>query len=190
MDFFRVQGGQTQDYVFHLDTLDYQVPDAHEWKTRRTNLYDFSQTDEKMSSSPWKIEWPVGDEMKAQGWMMSSKNETSYISEGWGQKDWENSDVGALSTYIVRRCKGGELKTFISVYEGSDTGEFFVKNVKYDSDQNFLMIETADGLDYVVSALEGQKIGFATDAGRLKYEGHFIAMSIQNGKNKWEFLME
>ncbi len=188
VDFFRVQGGDTQDFVFHLDNTAYKVSDSSVWKVGEDPLYDFEKIKRASQLATWRIQWPVGDKMQVQGWMLSQKEEECFIGDGWGQKDWENSDVGAKATYVVRRCTGEGLKTFVSVYEGSDTGEFFVKNVTFESDQNLLIIDTSEGRDYVVSALQDQEIKLSTDAGTLSYEGHFVAVSIQDGKKNWELV--
>ncbi len=190
VDFFRVQGGQTQDYVFHLDTLDYKIFLSSSLQECKEEVYDLENIKRLGHSTTWRIQWPAGGEMQAQGWMDSQDDEVNFIGEGWGQKDWRNSDYGAKATYVVRRCKGDDLKTFVSVFEGTDSREFFVKNVSYDPDQNLLVIDTSEGTDYVMSALEDLRIELSTDAGDLTFEGHFVAVSIQNRKQKWQFLVE
>lgn len=190
IDFFRVQGGNVQDYVFHVDTLDYEASDDENWKIQKESLYDFDTISKYDSQRDWQLTWAPGGSMKAKAWLVRQKNEISYIGRGWGQKDWENSDFGAHATYIVRRCKGDRLKTFISVFEGNDTDKFFVQNVSFDSDQNLLIIDTSRGRDYIISALDREKTKISAGSSATSLHCHFGVVSVENEEIKWKFLVD
>ncbi|WP_236973678.1 heparinase II/III domain-containing protein [Membranihabitans maritimus] len=180
IDFFRVRGGDIQDYVFHLDTLNFETSTPSSWSTYQESLYDFDKVQNNSNKGSWQLIWTAGENMKSRGWMLSHPNETSFIGRGWGQKDWENSDFGAKATYIVRRSRGKTLKTFVSVFEGSDSGEFFIRNVSYDTDQNLLIIDTNESKDYIMSALDYKKLEVPVGSKSEILEGHFAAVSVRD----------
>ncbi len=90
--------------------------------------------------------------MTCVAWNVGQPGERALLADGWGQRDWKNSDIGATIPYVVRRCEGDGVRTFISVFEGHEGGEPFVRSVKLADPSGVLLIETALGQDYVMSS--------------------------------------
>ncbi|GAA5221669.1 hypothetical protein GCM10025777_22990 [Membranihabitans marinus] len=190
VDFFRVRGGDVQDYIFHIESLEYAFSEQHRWSDHSQGLYDFESVKKGSDSTPWQLSWPTGGGHSAKAWMLAQAGETAYIAEGWGQKDWENSDYGAKASYIVRRSSGSDMKTFVSVFEGSSSDEFFVKKVDYDEEQNLLIIETSLGRDYVMSAVDKAEVSISKGLDSVKIKGHFAVSSVNQKGKDWDFVVD
>ena len=109
------------------------------------------------------------------------------IADGWGQRDWKNSDIGATVPYIVRRAEGAGAKVFMSVFEGQEGSEPFVRSVRRIDPAGTLAIETALGTDYVMSRPGSGTLAFDTNAGPRRIDGRLVVASVQNGALAWQF---
>jgi hypothetical protein len=187
VDFFRVEGGGKQDYVYHAAAATAEVlgrtvaaePEA-------MKLYDFSGVRVLAGAAVWRTTWSAGAELTCVAWNVSQPGERAWIADGWGQRDWKNSDVGATLPYIVRRTEGEGAKLFVSVFEGYAGGKPFVRGVAWQS-PGVLAIETALGTDYVWSNPAGGSHVLAADAGGRALKGRFAVASVQAGKVSWTF---
>jgi len=184
VDFFRVEGGKRQDYVYHAFTNTCDVLDLKLKPVFAEKLYDFTNVRAAAGAGIWRATWKCGGNMTCVAWNIGQPGERVFVADGWGQRDWKNSDIGATIPYIVRRCEGDSVKTFISVFEGHGAGEPFVRGVKLLEPAGVLVIETALGSDYVMSM---------TDTGTLtvpasRITGHFAIAAVQNGKLAWTFV--
>lgn len=187
VDFFRVEGGGKQDYVYHAAAATAEVlgrtvaaePEA-------MKLYDFSGVRALAGAAVWRTTWAAGAELTCVAWNVSQPGERAWIADGWGQRDWKNSDVGATLPYIVRRTEGEGAKLFVSVFEGYTAGKPFVRGVAWQS-PGVLAIETALGTDYVWSNPAGGSSVLAADAGGRALKGRFAVASVQAGKVSWTF---
>ncbi len=186
VDFFRTEGGQQQDYVFHGSTMDYNIHDLI-LQPATTKLYDFKNIRSGKHASAWSMTWKAGGKMKCKAWSVPQSGEKTFIADGWGQRDWKNADIGTEIPYVVRRCEGGGIKTFISVYEGYDTDQPFVKNVRFDEKDGVLVIDTAIGQDYLLSTRHGGTLSVNAGSAEHRIEGHFAVASIQQDKLSWSF---
>ncbi len=185
VDFFRVEGGEIQDYVFHGAEKSCTIYDIDLQPLSSGKLYDFNNVRSGDGSVTWRAVWKSGPDLTCVGWSVGQKGEQAMVADGWGQRDWKNSDIGATVPYIVRRCTGKGVKTFISVFEGYEGETPFVRKISLIDPSGIIMIETLNGIDYVM-AMEGSGIlraGKKRNSKTLK--GHFAAASVQKGKLVW-----
>jgi hypothetical protein len=187
VDFFRVQGGRRQDYVYHGSTSACDVLDLNPRPVSSEKLYDFVNIRAADGNGVWRAKWKCTTNMTCVAWNVGQPGEHARVADGWGQRDWKNSDIGATIPYIVRRCEGDSARTFISVFEGYEGGEPFVRNVKLISPSGVLLVETALGRDYIMSMLDTGTMQVPTSAGQKRVAAHFAAVSVQHGKLAWKF---
>jgi hypothetical protein len=185
VDFFRVEGGNKQDYVFHVIESSCLIQDIELKPYSEGGLYDFNNVRAADGNMIWRAVWKSGPAMNCVAWSVGQSGETVFTADGWGQRDWKNSDIGATIPYIVRRCMGSGIKTFISVFEGYEGMTPFVRKISLIDPSGIIMIETLNGIDYVM-AMEGSgilRVGKKQNSKTLT--GHFAAASVQNGKPAW-----
>lgn len=194
VDFFRVEGGRTQDFVYHAAAPTAEILDrtaAAEIKGGAMKLYDFSDARALAGAEVWRATWPAGAGLTCVAWNVSQPGERAWIADGWGQRDWKNSDLGATVPYIVRRTEGDGAKLFVSVFEGvagGTEGKPFVRGVVQRA-PGVLAIETALGTDYVMSDTTNGVLTFAPGGGREQtLSGRFAVASVQAGKTAWTFV--
>ncbi|MBI5685892.1 MAG: heparinase II/III family protein [Verrucomicrobia bacterium] len=188
VDFFRVEGGKQQDYVYHGCKEEFQISDSKS-QISPASLYDFKNVRAADDTGVWHATWKCNATMTCVAWNIGQPGERVFVADGWGQRDWKNSDIGATIPYIVRRCEGEGVKTFISVFEGHE-GQPFVRSVKLIESSGVLLVETALGEDYVMTALDSGVLEVKTAAGARRIAGHFAVASVQNGKVVWTFVQE
>ena len=117
---------------------------------------------------------------------MSAPGERVFVADGWGQRDWKNSDLDATLPYVVRRTEGDGLKLFVSVFEGVAGGKPFVRSVVSRA-PGVLAIETALGTDYVMSEPAGGVKMLPTLAGERAVRGPFAVIAVQAGRVAWTY---
>jgi hypothetical protein len=182
IDFFRVEGGKIQDYVFHGVENTCEIHGIDLRPLSAVNLYDFGNVRAAAGSRVWRAGWKSGQSMNCMAWSAGQEGETVYVADGWGQRDWENTDIGATIPYFVRRCTGTGEKLFISVFEGYEGGEPFVRNVKNVGDDGIVEVETMLGSDYVMSARDTGILKIPSAGRMIKLSGHIVVASLQNKK--------
>ena len=185
IDFFRVQGGATQDFVFHGPKGDFQI-EGLDFSPRTDALYDLKNVQETAGDALWKMNWKVNPKLDFTAWNLGASGEQAFVGQGWGQRDSKNIDIGATLPYVVRRTTGDAAHTFVSLFEGHAPGESFVKNVRRlevaDADVVALEIETKLGRDIIVSQRAPKAISIDTPLGVLPVQGALTIVSIENGK--------
>lgn len=185
VDFFRVQGGAKQDFVYHASNAACDVIGAAP-EASSEQLYDFQAVRTLAGDCVWRATWAAGENMNCVAWNIGQTGERAFVADGWGQRDWRNSDVGATLPYIVRRTEGDGVKTFISVFEGCERGRPFVRNVALHT-PGVLAIETELGTDYVMSQLDSGTLNVA-DVEPI--HGRFAVASVRRGALVWKFVEE
>ncbi|MHB8994209.1 MAG: heparinase II/III domain-containing protein [Armatimonadota bacterium] len=188
LDIFRVQGGKTHDYIFHGINNDLQVS-APELTAANEKL-DLANQRSSTAVAPWQLTWKLDDKSQFSALWANEDGYTSLIGDGWGQRDFRNSDVGAKLPYIVRRhFATTEPSVFIGAFEGFENGRALVKSVRRlsvpeaeKSNAVAVAVETVDGTDYVISCLEAKPLQIETPAGRLEVNARFAAISVKNGQ--------
>jgi hypothetical protein len=187
-DLFRVQGGKTQDYVFHGPNNTFETSKALQPQT--TPLYDLKNVRATDATSDWRAQWKVNDKLNLAVWNLAQRGETALIGDGWGQRNHANTDLGATLPYVVRRTTGEGLKVFASLYEGFET-QAFVHGVRrldivgVPSNVVVVVVETALGRDYIVSQPEAKTLTITTPEGTLQTMGRITVLSFQNGAVVW-----
>ena len=189
VDFFRIEGGETQDYVFHASNPSCEVHGLELKASDNSKLYDFKDIRSAKAEKTWRTTWKSGGNMNCVAWSVSKKGESVYVAEGWGQRDWKNSDIGATLPYIVRRGVGAGLKTFISLFEAYEGTEPFVRNVKVIDEKGTIEVETIIGTDYIMSAMDTDTLHIGTGKKDKDLTGHFAVVSVQNKIPVWDFLV-
>jgi hypothetical protein len=185
VDFFRVEGGETQDFVFHAvdnkcNTHGIDLTVSHEMK-----LYDFKNIRSGDGGAAWRTSWKGEKGMNCVAWSAGQRDEQVFVADGWGQRDWENSDIGATIPYVVRRCRGKGEKLFVSVFEGYEDTQPFVRDVKMINDTGTIEVKTAIGTDYIMSMAESGTFKKGRGAAGINLVGHFAAASVQNNRLAW-----
>lgn len=193
VDFFRVEGGQKQDFVYHASATTAEILDrttaarSVAGAVPAMRLYDFERVRALEGGDVWRTTWQAGPDLTGVAWNVSQPGERAWMADGWGQRDWKNADIGTTLPYIVRRTEGAGLKIFASVFEGYAGGQPFVRRVTQRS-PGVLVIETALGTDTVMSDPRGGTLIFAADDGRDQtLTGRIAVASVQAGKRAWTF---
>lgn len=146
----------------------------------------------KSAASPdtWSARWQVAEDMQLSAYHCGQPGEIAYIGDGWGQRDWRNSDLGATIPYIVRRHQpDAGVSAFCTVYEGHKPDAGVVKSASRLAVPEerrdrvvALAIETKLGTDIVVSQLEPAEIEIDIRAGRLRTDAAVAVMSVRDGR--------
>lgn len=174
VDFFEAEGGDVQDYVFHLGSLEYTAQNIRLAPTGTAKVYDFEEVQAASAGGVWSISWPAGPGLTARAWVIPAGEEV-FIGKGWGQRDWKNTDVGAQIPYVVRRTRGKGRKKFMAVFEGYSGENPFVKSVRFLKETGIVEITTRHGTDLVASAAEPESFRYSGQGIRLEETGRFIA---------------
>lgn len=186
VDVFWVQGGRTQDYVYHGPNQSYSSEGQTESKVDR--LYDLKNVRRisPANDEPWLLTWKIKPSLSFSAWNIRSPGEKSYIGDGWGQRDSNNRDLGATIPYIVRRTKGEAIHAFATVFEGHAPDKAFVKRVQRlpvsdaASEAVALQIDTENSRDYVMISSVPQNLSVRTPDGLLECTGAmFAAVSVK-----------
>lgn len=188
VDVFWVQGGQTQDYVYHGPNQKFES--NAEMLSKGDRLYDLAKVRRipSVPGEPWKLEWKITDKLKFTAWNLPVGTETAFLGDGWGQRNSSNEDMGTTLPYIVRRTRGDAPHAFVSVFEGHPPGDAFVRNVRLlpapdgTAPVVVLQIDTADSRDYVLVSSVPQDVTVQTLDGSLQSRGALLAVvSIRDG---------
>jgi hypothetical protein len=146
----------------------------------------------------WKTTWKVDAEMSFAAFWPNPAGQASLVGDGWGQRDYRNSDVGAKLPYFLRRASAGPSPTvFATVFEGFASGQAIVKGMRYlpvpeaeAANVVALAVETDRGMDYLVSCLQARPLQVDTPEGPLEINGRFTALSVQEGQVALASLVE
>jgi hypothetical protein len=140
-------------------------------------------------SHPWRIRWKLPDAYFFSAWSPGNAGERVLLGDGWGQRDWKNSDRGATLPYIIRRLTGDEASIFVSVFEGGKQGKEWVRAVRLLRVAGDLAalpvaveVEGAEGSDVLFSAIEAKPFVVETSAGKLEVNGLAARMELRGGK--------
>jgi len=188
VDFFEVEGGRTQDYVFHASAQTARIVDGRLAPASGVKLYDFTAIRSIEAAGVWRATWPGDGGLTCVAWNVPQPGEHAFLADGWGQRDWKNSDVGATLPYVVRRTEGAGAKQFVSVFEAHAGAEPFVRGVRLDEAAGALVIETALSTDHVMLPGEGAALRLPAAVGGRTLRGRYAVASVQDGAVRWEFV--
>jgi len=188
VDFFRVDGGKIRDYVFHAAENQYRTENIDLQPAPSAKLYDFTGIRTAGGNRTWRAEWKSGQSVNCVAWSVGQEGETVFVADGWGQRDWKNSDIGVTIPYFVRRHEAEGEKLYISVFEGYQGNDPFVRKVSQSGNNDIIKVETREGTDYIMSS---SGIGTLRPGKGRKVkplEGHFAVASVKNNRILWNFV--
>jgi hypothetical protein len=147
---------------------------------------------------PLRLTWKVADKRKFQAVWPNQPGETSLLGDGWGQRDWHNTDVGALLPYIVRRQAAQPQPTvFLTAFESQEGGRPGIVEVRRLSVPSaeagntvLAAVQTAAGVDYFASCLTARPLTLATPDGTLELDARFAMVRLSAGKPSFGRLLE
>lgn len=185
VDVFRVRGGKRQDFVFHASAPLAGFAGAAE-RPDTLKLYDFDRVRAIEAAGTWRVRWPAGAGLTAIAWALPQEDERAFVADGWGQRDWKNTDLGATLPYVVRRTEGDGLKTFVSVFEAHTGEAALVRDVRRVG-ASVLAIETTLGVDHVLVPPEAGVLEVPGVTGSAVARGQFAVASVRDGRVVWKF---
>jgi hypothetical protein len=201
VDFFFVEGGKTQDYVYHgpNNAMDVELV---ELTASSEPLYDLKEI-RASSADPgrvWSGTWKFDDGTRFVAWNLPQPGETVAVGSGWGQRDYKNSDQGATLPYIVRRTRGEGVKVFTSIFEGEGYAaddrrvvravERLPISTDRFADVAALRVETLRGHDVIVCSRSGDAIEIQTPTGPVRAAGRLSVISKGTKGGGWSFAKE
>jgi hypothetical protein len=151
---------------------------------------DLEQVKQSSAAAPWKLTWQLADRFAFSALWPNESGFTSLLGEGWGQRDYQNTDLGAKLPYLVRRHAAGPQPTvYVGAFEGHAPGEATVKAVRRlavpaaeAGNAVAVAVATAEGTDYFVSCLEARPLTLDVPGGPLEMNGRCGFVSVQNGQ--------
>jgi hypothetical protein len=188
VDFFAVQGGKTQDYVYHgpVNALTVRHATSH---PRDSKLYDFKNVRALVAEKSWWLDFVMDERTTFTAWNLVGRDEKSYIGDGWGQRNPFNNDQGATLPYIVRRTAGEGVHRFASVFESHSAASAFVKGAsRFElSGGCGVVVETEAGRDYIVCLDKALKRDILVGDRNLVTRGRLWIASTSGKKTSWIF---
>jgi hypothetical protein len=189
LDIFRVQGGRKHQYVFHGPSHRYELASPPLATVGQVEGFDLEKVRASAAAGNWQATWKLGDTSFRALWH-DEPGERSLVGDGWGQRDYRNTDVGAVLPYFVReRTNGAAPSAFITVFEGSAEGKEVLHGLRrlavpknLASDVVAVAVDTGGGTDYFVSSLRPVEVKLKTPQGKLVVKGRFGAVSLRNKK--------
>jgi hypothetical protein len=199
-DIFRVRGGARHDYVFHGPGNDLVVdgPPLGAGGGQIPAAYDLRNVRGSQNAAPWKITWKIAPDRHFAALWFNGPEETTLLGSGWGQRDYRNTDVGAVLPYVVRRRAAGEqASVYAGVFEDFAPGQAICRSVRplataqgETGNTVALAVQTDRGADYLVSSLQPRLVRVPTVDGLLEVCARFAAVSIQQGQVAFSSLVE
>ena len=196
VDIFRVRGGAQQDYVFHgpNNALSAEVGQGGTSQAIPGIPLDLGNL-RRLTPVTGQIRliWKTGADKAFTALWPAEAEETAFVGDGWGQRDYKNGDVGASLPYVVRRRTGSAASpspaVFAGVFEGHSAAGPTVRSLRRlpvsaadAANTVALRIETATGIDYIVSCLQARPVTIQTEQGPLTVTGRFAAVRTRDGK--------
>ena len=189
LDIFRVQGGQKHQYVFHGPGNAYELATPSLETLGKVEGLDLEKIRASSEAGKWLATWKLDTAVFRALWN-NEAGERSLVGDGWGQRDYRNSDVGAVLPYFVReRTNGAAPSAYVTVFEGAAEGTEVVRGLRrlavpeaLAGDVVAVAVDTAGGTDYIIASLRPGEVKIETPQGALVVNGLFGAVSVRNGK--------
>jgi hypothetical protein len=159
---------------------EFTIPDALQLRNVRQSA----------AAAPWRLTWAMDEAMSFSAHWDNDSGYTTVLGEGWGQRDYRNSDVGATLPYVVRRTAATATPTaFVSVFEGYAPGAAVARSVRRlpvpeaeAANAVVVAVETGEGTDYLISCLEPRPLAVLLPEGPLGFEGRFALVAVRGGR--------
>lgn len=154
------------------------------------DVVDMKNVRQAAAVAPWRLSWDLDEQFVLSALWTNESGQTTLLGDGWGQRDYRNSDVGATLPYIVRRAPAGEQATvFATVFEGHAPGEGLVRSVRLVPvpeaqavNAAVVAVETEEGTDYLISCLEPRPLTVSLPEGPVDFAGRFAMVSARDGR--------
>jgi hypothetical protein len=197
LDIFRVQGGKKHDYVFHGPNNDLTIASPLLETPGQVEGLDLVKVRGSAAEKDWQATWKVGPTVFRALWR-NEPGERSLVGDGWGQRDYRNSDVGAVLPYFVReKANGQQPSVFATVFEGAAPGKEVARGLRrlavpkeLAADVVAVAVDTPAGTDYFISSLRPVEVSIETPQGKLVVNGRFGAVSVRGKKAVASTLVE
>jgi hypothetical protein len=209
LDMFRVAGGRCHEYVFHGPNRDLSSEGiaaqtapagwAH-FSGRFTLPGPMELENVRSCDRPGmvRLTWKIGRDQRFQAVWPNQPGETTMLGDGWGQRDWHNTDVGALLPYIVRRCPATALPTVYLTAFAPQAGDAStvvdVRRLPVPAAEAagvvLAAVDTPAGVDYFASCLMAHPVKLNTPEGTLELDGRFAMVRTKAGKPIFSRLVE
>ena len=197
VDIFRVHGGLRHQYVFHGPGNQYELATPQLETVGKAEGLDLERVRASSAAETWQVTWKLGPTSFRALWL-NEKGDRSLVGDGWGQRDYRNSDIGAVLPYFVReRTNGATPSAFVTIFEGAAEGTGAVRGLRrlavpeaLAGDVVALEVDTPGGTDYFVSSARPVEVKVDTPHGTLVVNGRFGAVSVRDGKVKASKLVE
>lgn len=196
LDLFYVQGGTTQDYVYHGPNNDWTFHPAFSSTTLKLSpssapLYDLTNVQEIPTPTgpapAYRLTWGLPHAREFSVWNLPQPQEKSHIGSGWGQRSFRNYDLGHTLPYIVRRTKGAKLHTFVSLLEEHYAGSPFIRSVTplpiagANPTARAFQIETAESRDYIILNHPASPLTLTLPDGQITTTAALTVLSMSEG---------
>ena len=191
LDIFRVQGGQKHQLVFHGPTNAYELAAPALEAIGKVEGLDLEKVRASSAEESWQAAWTLG-EMVFRALWLNEPGERSLVGDGWGQRDYRNSDVGAVLPYFVRERANGAAPSAVCYGlrgRGGGGRGAVARGLRrlavpeaLAADVVAVAVDTAGGTDTFVSCLRPVEVKLETPQGALVVNGRFGAVSVRGGK--------
>ncbi len=145
-------------------------------------------------AAPWRAVWALGKTRRFSAWFPGAPGETVFVGDGWGQRDYRNTDRGATLPYILRRREGrGRLDVFTAVFAGEPatappvvrgTERLPVSGVPLESGAVALAVVTDAGRAIVLTRIETEQpanMTVRTGSLRIRSDARAAVVRLENG---------
>jgi hypothetical protein len=134
----------------------------------------------------WKLTWKIADQTRFATHWTDAPGIMCLIGDGWGQRDYRNTDLGATLPYIVRRHAADKLPTvYATAYESYDGDAAIVRSITQlpvpvgeEANTVAVCVTTDRGRDYVISCLQPHPVTIATLDGKIEVKDGFAVVEV------------
>ena len=121
----------------------------------------------KEGADSWSVCWNIGEGQRFAAFSPYVEGESLLYAQDWGQRFFNNKDRGAKLPYFLRRRTGGQLDSFVTVFNS-----YFGKRALV---QDVAVSENADGLIAVVRTALGEDVFLFSATGKELSHGEFAS---------------
>ncbi|MBN8215675.1 MAG: heparinase II/III family protein [Spirochaetes bacterium] len=145
----------------------------------------------------WKIVWDASPELRFAAHWWNESGEETLTGDGWGQRNMNNLDAGAVLPYFVRGLSPKGMTRFTAAFEAFPPGAAHVLGVRAlpvpeSETENavVLAVATIGGTDYAVSLRQARPVILSTPDGKIGMDGRFAWIPVRGGEARRGALIE
>ncbi|MEW6356635.1 MAG: heparinase II/III family protein [Planctomycetota bacterium] len=175
--------------VISVPATDQWVRHTAEFSMRNAGM-DLANVRSARSPAAWQCRWTMAKDLQFTVRHMGQEGEVVYVGDGWGQRDYRNTDLGVTIPYIIRRHEVGQrISVFGTVYEAHEPDKALVESVlrlSVPSEQAdsavSVAVKTRLGTDIIISQLQPTNIDLETPVGKVRTDAAAAVLSMREGK--------